>query len=171
LEVTADFCKRQVDAQISSVWLIDRTGKYLELKAASGYPGLLDEKHGEMMRYAVEPQAEKGITTWIYSKQKSVTADSHEELRKHEGFRAKFDKKLYPDSQHRQSDDKHECQQFHGTPITVGKERLGVLKVENKGDASVGRRFSHADRQLLDSVALVLALVLTHARKAGEAET
>jgi len=175
VEAAVEACRVAMEAEQCSVWLV--AGAVLRPACLRGYQGPGASRYQEI-EYALEDaeKPESGITLWIWHTQQTVSANSHEELRVHPAHAAKFDKPLHDidplasdaSEQERQSYFRgHPCQQFYGGPITIGDQRLGVLKVENRRSPSgESRPFSQAQMAALDSVAAMLAMALKHAREA-----
>lgn len=162
-------CKDLLQARQCSVWLVDPSGQQLFLRAATGYSHLTHDKIGDVPPYPLylPDGSYSGITAWIYVNQQPVSADTYSELKKKPGYRGAFDKQLHGlDRREERPDSEHPCQQFYGGPISLGDERYGVLKVENKMVADDGGnlRFSDTDKAALDTVAAILAMALKYAR-------
>jgi hypothetical protein len=169
-------CKELLQAKQCSVWLLDKSKERLELRAATGYSNLDKKKEEEIgsMSYPLRRQDGKpiGTTASIFVSQQPISADSYAELKTKPGYGGLFDSQLHG-LQEKDSvpDDQHPCQQFYGGPITLGPEKFGVLKVENKRatDSSGRQRFSNEDKDALDTVAAILALALKYARVSQDA--
>lgn len=162
-------CKDLLQASQCSVWLVDPSGRHLVLRSATGYSHLDSDKIREVAPYPLYTSdgAYSGLTAWIYIHQHPVSADSYSELKKKPGYRGAFDKELHGlNRREERTDSEHPCQQFYGGPISLGDERYGVLKVENKMVADDGGnlRFSDTDKAALDTVAAILAMALKYAR-------
>ena len=168
-------CMELLQARQCSVLLHDSATDSVKMKCALGYEHL-DEQEGRDVVYPLDrPDEELGITGWIFKHQSPVTAGSYDELRRKPGYRGAYDTELHglTDSERKAiKAAEHPCQQFYGAPISLGDERFGVLKVENKrsADPSGAMRFSESDRAALDTVAAMLALALTYARASREAK-
>lgn len=166
LQAAVTSCAELLRARQSSIWLLDRRGERLVLRAATGY-ALITQAGSEPPDYPLQrPRNEPlGITAWIFLQQKPVVADTFAELQRHEGYRGQFDQELHLGKP-------EPCQQFYGIPISLGETHFGVLKVENKvaPNADGTLRFSEADQAVLDTVAAMLAVALKLERASREAE-
>ncbi len=164
-------CRELLHSERCSVWLADALGSNLVLRAAEGYPRAA-ESIGELSYPLRGPMPAPGVTPWIHLHQVQLSADSFRDLKAMPGYRGAFDPDLYGPRSPDQGDEQHPCQQFYGGPISLGNARFGVLKVENKltGNAEGVHRFSSTDKQVLDTVAVMLALALQYCRAAKVAQ-
>ena len=171
-------CIDLLQARKCSVLLYDRQTNTVRMKSARGYDHLdrePDAAKQSLVYHLDVPDDKLGITGWIFKYQTPVTADDYDELRGKPGYRGRYDEELHglsPEERTKISSADHPCQQFYGAPITLGDEKFGVLKVENKREFPHGdkRRFSEADRAALDTVAAMLALALKYARAGKDAQ-
>jgi len=164
-------CLGLLQAERCSIWLVDPEKKNIEIVAAKGYSNL---KEGEKLSYPLSrTEGEQlGVTTWIYVAKRTVSADSHTELRQHPQYRGHYDKALHDvEGGEKLPADQHPCQQFYGAPIYLGEEKFGVLKVENKKTPNERGRFafSEFEKAMLDTVAAMIAMALKYA-EASQAE-
>jgi len=165
-------CISSMQAQQCSVWLFEPEEQVLRLKAAEGYRSLTPYMYPNMV-YSVRQGSEPdGTTAWIFMRQRAVTADTYRELCEKEGYRGRFDKELHGlvNAEGEIDYDRHPCQQFYGAPITLGNDRIGVLKVENKlvADAAGRKMFTDTEKAALETIAATLALALKHTRASQE---
>jgi signal transduction histidine kinase len=157
-----------MQAQQCSVWLFEPEEQVLRLKAAEGYRSLATNMYPTMVYSVREGSDPDGTTAWIFMNQQAVTADTYRELSQKKGYRGRFDKELHGLINDKGEIDycRHPCQQFYGAPITLGNDRIGVLKVENKlvADSSGRKRFTDTEKAALETIAATLALALKHTR-------
>jgi predicted ATP-binding protein involved in virulence/transcriptional regulator with GAF, ATPase, and Fis domain len=103
-----------------------------------------------------------GLTVWIAANQEKFTAKSNLELTMHPHHKGTFDQYNFPQGQ--------KCEAFMGYPLLIGKELIGVLKVETKmRDAADNKEeftyFSEQDELVFDFIANSVAIGIYNARK------
>ncbi len=80
-----------------------------------------------------------GLTVWIAVKREPFAAKSNLELQMHPHHKGTFDKLNFEPGQR--------CESFMGTPLVVGDELVGVLKVETKMKQGAHEEFTYFTEQ------------------------
>ncbi len=161
LEMSVRYCAQAVNAQSCSVWLADPERRALRLHAAYGYAAAITSAHRLMYSIDSADHAQ-GLTPWIYTSRESFSADSYADMIRHPAWRGRYDALNFRESP---LSSNHPCQQFYGTPISIGPECLGVLKVENKANIAEQTTvlFSDSDKAFIDALAGILGVALRYA--------
>jgi signal transduction histidine kinase len=100
-----------------------------------------------------------GLTAWIAITGQSFLARTNEELRAHPHWKGSYD------TDHYGADSGKKCNSFLGLPLLVGKEILGVLKVENKVEGDSYVPFNEREQQIFEMLANSAAIAITNARE------
>jgi|GEM_PF-28149 len=144
-------------AEAASLFMVNETGEYVEIKAAAGY----HKVHlGQDNRYSKG----QGLTAWLWEHGETVKLDSLDALHKHPGWQGRYKK--------RQGDREPNC--FLGIPLKVidrhsGKAKvIGVLKLEDRTKKpDVGPIFNDEDQRLGEMMANVTAAVVYNTQVSG----
>jgi len=97
-----------------------------------------------------------GLTVWIAVKKKTFTAKSNLELTLHPHHKGTYDKDNFKKGE--------QCETFMGVPLFVGKELIGVLKVETKMKEDYFAYFNEQDELVFEFIANSAAIAIQNAR-------
>jgi starch synthase len=137
-------------AEAASLYMVNESGEYLEIKAAAGY-------HKVHLGQDNTYHKGEGLTAWLWEHGETVKLDSLDALHKHPGWQGRYKK--------RQGDREPNC--FLGIPLKVTDRHsgtakvIGVLKLEDRPKRQdVGPIFNDEDQRLSEMMANVIATVV-----------
>ena len=165
LDQVVNEVRRITQADGTSIWLIE--GNSLDCIAGKGHYEDMEKGKPDEARYDLE--ADDGLTVWIAKSGETINIRTHDELRRHEHWRGKYDTKNYP---RRDDPGGRRCESFIGTPLKIGDNIIGVLKADNRtGDADRPGSFSESEESLFKILASLTAIVIRNDQIQMEANT
>jgi hypothetical protein len=127
-------------AQASSVFLKQPEGDVFMMRAAHGY--------SQRLIHRAEYRVGEGITGWV-AEGHQYMANSRLKIASDPHHIGKYDDKIWKGG-------KHQCHSMVAVPLYIGNQVHGLIKVENKRDGKVWKRFTGED---LESLSIFLKAI------------
>ena len=154
-QLAVKFCAHAAHAQISTLWRVyvdEGDCQRLRLAAAHGVDA--PQTLAQEITYAVTPDSQDydGVSGYVASQRKPVLVHSFEQLKREYSFchQGKMDVIQWKGEPH------NRMRNLYAVPLTLGKELVGVLKVENREGTS---SFTDDDVAAVNALAEQIAVV------------
>ncbi len=143
-----------LDADIYTLWLLDKAKKNLCLAAQHGLnPDAVKNAPTYILPESKDvPDSEiKGLTAWVFVRKRPFFAKDWRRLTKHPSHKGYWDKEQWDD----RPEGKFGC--LYAVPLTVDGEPIGVLKVERRRKQHFSA-FNEVELATFDHIAMIVSV-------------